>query len=187
MRTTNSPKAEKGIALVIVVLSLLFIIWIATILFPTAKAETLANVMPSLDNAVPYTRYPRFVMSACSDALLYKDTTTSRGGNTYSEMWFIFGNDNCNVAPLMLKASTTRTSVDDTVVVTPPVIIVPPVVIIVPPVVEPKHKHCNKGEGNGSEGCDPGKHPEKGNNDEDNKAPSDNNKGGNGKSKGNDK
>jgi len=31
-------------------------------------------------------------------------------------------------------------------------------------------KHCNKGEGNGGEGCDPGNHPEKGNNDEDSKS-----------------
>jgi hypothetical protein len=37
-----------------------------------------------------------------------------------------------------------------------------------PPVVtdKPAHKHCDKGSGNGAEGCDPGKHPEKGNNDE---------------------
>ena len=27
--------------------------------------------------------------------------------------------------------------------------------------------HCNKGEGNGDEGCDPGNHPERGNDDED--------------------
>lgn len=30
-----------------------------------------------------------------------------------------------------------------------------------------KKPKCNKGEGNGSEGCDPGNHPEKGNDDED--------------------
>ena len=34
------------------------------------------------------------------------------------------------------------------------------------PVVSENGKHCNKGDGNGGEGCDPGNHPEKGNNDE---------------------
>ena len=33
--------------------------------------------------------------------------------------------------------------------------------------VEDKKKHCNKGEGNGGEGCDPGNNPDKGNDDED--------------------
>ena len=32
---------------------------------------------------------------------------------------------------------------------------------------EGKKKHCNKGEGNGGEGCDPGNNPDKGNDDED--------------------
>jgi len=36
----------------------------------------------------------------------------------------------------------------------------------VPPTKEPR-KHCNKGEGNGGEDCDPGNHPDRGNDDED--------------------
>jgi hypothetical protein len=46
-----------------------------------------------------------------------------------------------------------------------------------PPADDGKQK-CNKGEGNGSEGCDPGNHPELGNDDEDDSHPG--NGGGNG-------
>jgi len=34
------------------------------------------------------------------------------------------------------------------------------------PTDEPEKKHCNKGGGNGGEGCDPGNNPDKGNDDE---------------------
>jgi outer membrane biosynthesis protein TonB len=45
------------------------------------------------------------------------------------------------------------------------------------PTVEPTKKpHCDKGEGNGGENCDPGNHPEKGNDDEDNGKNKPNNK-----------
>ena len=37
----------------------------------------------------------------------------------------------------------------------------------VTPQPKPTKEKCNKGEGNGGEGCDPGNHPEKGKNDED--------------------
>jgi hypothetical protein len=50
--------------------------------------------------------------------------------------------------------------------------------IVTPPAVEPteaptveRKQKCNKGEGNGSEGCDPGNHPELGNDDENNTTP----------------
>lgn len=63
----------------------------------------------------------------------------------------------------------------------------PPVVIpqepdtTEPPVIVPdepkqdKPKHCNKGEGNGGEGCDPGNHPENGNDDENETSPREDN------------
>src|SRR5688572_26476428 len=55
------------------------------------------------------------------------------------------------------------------------------------PTEEPDRQNCNKGEGNGSEGCDPGNHPENGNNDEDdaNNGPDNGNGGGNGNGNGN--
>ena len=45
-----------------------------------------------------------------------------------------------------------------------------------PEAQENKPKHCNKGEGNGSEGCDPGNHPELGNDDENNTTPKEDHK-----------
>lgn len=50
------------------------------------------------------------------------------------------------------------------VTVDQPVITIEQPVTVEPPVDD--NKHCNKGEGNGGEGCDPGNHPEKGNDDE---------------------
>jgi hypothetical protein len=65
--------------------------------------------------------------------------------------------------PLPTKVAITNTPPPSTEVVvvitnTPP----PP-----PATPEPDKQKCNKGDGNGAEGCDPGNHPEKGNDDED--------------------
>ena len=59
------------------------------------------------------------------------------------------------------------------VIVPPVVVVVPPVVVIVPPVVieDDAKVQCNNGEGNGSEGCSPGK-GSGANNDENNTSPS---------------
>ena len=65
--------------------------------------------------------------------------------------------------------SSIPTTPDTTTIDTP--VVVPPTVTIITVVVDdpvtPDKVHCNKGGGNGSEGCDPGNNPNKGNDDED--------------------
>jgi hypothetical protein len=84
------------------------------------------------------------------------------------------------------EMSTTPSVPTETpVVVVPPVTetpVVPPVVVTPEPQPQPElpvendKEKCNKGEGNGSEGCDPGNNPDKGNDDENDTHPSDDNK-----------
>lgn len=54
----------------------------------------------------------------------------------------------------------------------------PVVIVVILPELQQddKPKHCNKGEGNGSEGCDPGSNPDKGNDDENNTTPKEDHK-----------
>jgi hypothetical protein len=55
-----------------------------------------------------------------------------------------------------------QVKVNDETIEQSPAVIVPSLVVE----HERKVKHCNKGGGNGGEGCDPGNNPDKGNDDE---------------------
>jgi hypothetical protein len=88
-----------------------------------------------------------------------------------------------NTTPAVVPPATDK-PVDDKPVVVPPTTDDKPETPVVVPDDNPTDngtdggstddgtkKHCNKGEGNGGEGCDPGNHPEKGNDDENKTTP----------------
>lgn len=81
----------------------------------------------------------------------------------------------CYVAPALHKATAQDNDDEESTVISTPTTTDRPTVITTPtPNIPdtpntsdtPKKQKCNKGSGNGAEGCDPGNHPENGNNDE---------------------
>jgi len=89
--------------------------------------EAKTDALPSAQ-AAPYTRYPRYVQTGegcgAGDGIAYRGTEVSRGGNTYSEMYYIFANgkDGCPVvrhtariitpAPVVVREGAVEPTVD---------------------------------------------------------------------------
>lgn len=119
-------------------LLLVVFVAIATLLYsafaPSMGTAVVAdNNESTLGNAAPYTRYPRFVQTGegcgAGNGVVYNDTSTSNGGNTYSEMHLIFadGESGCPVVVVtpVVVTPVARRVVEDKAVPTTTAVVVP--------------------------------------------------------------
>jgi hypothetical protein len=191
MRLTKQTKGDyhmkQSIAritiLTLIIIGLLMVAYGMTVK-PTSTAQAVSNGhIESV--SFPSDTQARYAMQNDVQSSLIGDCLSDRvTGDLYPQP-----DPYCLPVPSVAVVETVKRDTDDTVTpvivdvpstpeqpaVEPPVIVPtqePPVVT--PPVVEPEQPEqptgdknkCNKGSGNGSEGCDPGNHPENGNNDE---------------------
>lgn len=170
----NQSKAEKGFTLAIVIAILVAFFFFV---FPSARADSpsmiVEKVCPKWSEVGPHRIREAHCLPlgngnsanvSVSSAVKVSHTVIVTINNVELDTPIV----STSVAPIVVIATPVVVVVPPVTVVTPPVVVVEPPVVVVPPTPDTTKIHCNKGSGNGSEGCDPGNNPDNGNDDETN-------------------